>query len=183
MKLKLIASLVLLASALMHPLRADDKHAGSLRAFINHPASGGAPAISGTFDIQRFAASADRKTLNAIGVLSISDGVRTVVTTTAIPVMSISPQNPNAAVNTAAVAVASCPVPHLVLGPLNLNLLGLNVSLNQVILDITAIPGPGNLLGNLLCDIAGLLNPGGALPGALQGLVAALNNLLAALGL
>jgi hypothetical protein len=72
-----------------------------------------------------------------------------VVTTTAISVMSISPQNPNAAVNTAAVAVASCPILHLVLGPLN-HLLGLNVSLNQVILDITAIPGPGNLLGNLL---------------------------------
>jgi hypothetical protein len=176
----------------MYPLLADQKSnnnndnhqgAGSLRAFINQPASNGAPAINGTFDIKRFAASDDRKTLNAIGILSVTDGTRTVVTTTAIPVMSISPQNQNAAVNTATAAIASCPILHLVLGPLNLNLLGLNVTLNQVILDITAIPGPGNLLGNLLCDIAGLLNPGGALTGALQGLAAALNNLLAALGL
>jgi len=67
-----------------------------------------------------------------------------------------------------AAAASSCPVLHLLLGPLNLNLLGLNISLNQVVLDITAIPGPGNLLGNLLCDIAGLLNPGGTLAGALQ---------------
>lgn len=52
------------------------------------------------------------------------------------------------------VGISSCPILHLVLGPLNPNLLGLNVSLNQVILDITAIPGPGNLLGNLLYDIA-----------------------------
>ena len=40
---------------------------------------------------------------------------------------------------------------HLVLGPLDLNLLGLVVHLNQVVLDITAQSGPGNLLGNLLC--------------------------------
>jgi hypothetical protein len=30
-----------------------------------------------------------------------------------------------------------------------------------VILDITAERGPGNLLGNLLCAIAGLLDPPG----------------------
>ena len=35
---------------------------------------------------------------------------------------------------------------------------GLKVHLNQVILDITAQSGPGNLLGNLLCSVANLLN-------------------------
>jgi hypothetical protein len=59
---------------------------------------------------------------------------------------------------TAAAAAASCSVLHLVLGPLNLNLLGLAVHLNRVVLDITAIPGAGNLLGNLLCAVANLLN-------------------------
>ena len=53
------------------------------------------------------------------------------------------------------------------LGPLHLDLLGLVIDLNQVILNITAEPGPGNLLGNLLCAIVGLLDnpasPGGAL--------------------
>lgn len=57
---------------------------------------------------------------------------------------------------------AVCPVLHLVLGPLNLNLLGLHVHLNQVVLDITAVSGPGNLLGNLLCGVANLLNGTGA---------------------
>lgn len=53
---------------------------------------------------------------------------------------------------------AACSILHLNLGPLNLNLLGLHVHLNRVILNITAIPGAGNLLGNLLCAVANLLN-------------------------
>lgn len=55
-------------------------------------------------------------------------------------------------------AATSCPILHLVLGPLDLNLLGLKVHLNRVVLDITAQSGPGNLLGNLLCAVANLLN-------------------------
>ena len=52
------------------------------------------------------------------------------------------------------------------LGPLDLNLLGLVVHLNTVHLNITAVPGPGNLLGNLLCAVAGLLdNTGGGTAG------------------
>jgi hypothetical protein len=51
-----------------------------------------------------------------------------------------------------------CEILHLVLGPLDLNLLGLQIHLNQVVLDISAQPGPGNLLGNLLCTVANLLN-------------------------
>jgi hypothetical protein len=55
-------------------------------------------------------------------------------------------------------ARASCTILHLVLGPLNLNLLGLKVHLNKVVLDITAQSGSGNLLGNLLCAVAHLLD-------------------------
>ena len=60
-----------------------------------------------------------------------------------------------------AAAPAACNVLNLVLGPLNLNLLGLVVTLNEVHLNITAVPG--SLLGDLLCDISNLLNGGGAL--------------------
>ena len=50
------------------------------------------------------------------------------------------------------------------LGPLNLNILGLVVSIpNPIVLNITAVPGAGNLLGNLLCSVANLPNGGGAL--------------------
>jgi hypothetical protein len=59
--------------------------------------------------------------------------------------------------------VAACDILNLVLGPLHLDLLGLVVDLNQVILDITGQPGPGNLLGNLLCAITGLLDRTGSL--------------------
>ncbi|MFL5680530.1 MAG: hypothetical protein ACJ77B_08010 [Chloroflexota bacterium] len=63
----------------------------------------------------------------------------------------------------AAAAAAACPILNLVLGPLHLNLLGLVVDLNQVVLNITAVPGAGALLGNLLCAVAGLLDGGGPL--------------------
>jgi hypothetical protein len=55
-------------------------------------------------------------------------------------------------------ADGSCQILHLELGPLDLDLLGLQVHLDRVVLDITAQSGPGNLLGNLLCAIAGLLD-------------------------
>jgi hypothetical protein len=74
-----------------------------------------------------------------------------------------------------------CPILHLTLGPLDLNLLGLKVHLNQVVLDLTAISGPGNLLGNLLCAIAGLLDGTGTLS-QLNQLLAQLNALLGLLG-
>jgi hypothetical protein len=74
----------------------------------------------------------------------------------------------------------SCTILTLTLGPLDLNLLGLMVHLNQVVLNITAQPGPGNLLGNLLCSVANLLN-GGNLSNLLTQLTGLLNQILGAL--
>jgi hypothetical protein len=68
-----------------------------------------------------------------------------------------------------------CRVLTLTLGPLDLNLLGLRIQLNQVNLRITAIPG-GGLLGDLLCGLSNLLNPTGL---AGNNLAAVLNSLLA----
>jgi hypothetical protein len=73
----------------------------------------------------------------------------------------------------------TCEILHLTLGPLDLDLLGLVIHLDQVVLEIDAEQGPGNLLGNLLCAIAGLLDGPG---GALGGLAALLNRILAILG-
>ncbi|MDL4813711.1 hypothetical protein [Actinomadura opuntiae] len=80
-----------------------------------------------------------------------------------------------------ALPAATCPILHLTLGPLDLNLLGLKVHLDRVVLDITAVSGPGNLLGNLLCAIAGLLNGAGNITG-LPALIAQLNALLGLTG-
>lgn len=76
----------------------------------------------------------------------------------------------------------ACQILNLTLGPINLNLLGLVVRTNQINVRIDAVPGAGNLLGNLLCAITNLLNPTGALgqlTGAINNLAAALNALLA----
>lgn len=72
-------------------------------------------------------------------------------------------------------ASGTCQILHLDLGPLDLNLLGLQVHLNEVVLDITAQSGAGNLLGNLLCAVAHLLDNPASPAGGLSGL---LNNLL-----
>jgi hypothetical protein len=71
----------------------------------------------------------------------------------------------------------ACQILNLRLGPINLNLLGLRIATNTIRLRIEAIPGPGNLLGNLLCAIANLLNPSANTP--LSQLVQVLNALLA----
>ena len=55
---------------------------------------------------------------------------------------------------------SSCQILDLDLGPIFLDLLGLIVDLDEVNLEIRAERGPGNLLGNLLCAVAGLLDGG-----------------------
>ena len=77
-------------------------------------------------------------------------------------------------------ATAGCKILTLDLGPLNLDVLGLVIDLAPVSLDITAVPGPGNLLGNLLCAVAGLFDGPG---NALGGITALLNRILSGLGL
>lgn len=73
----------------------------------------------------------------------------------------------------------ACDILLLELGPINLELLGLVINVpNPIILEITAEPGPGNLLGNLLCTVAGLLDRGGPL----QGIARLLNRILSVLG-
>jgi len=71
----------------------------------------------------------------------------------------------------------ACTILNLTLGPINLNLLGLRVATNEIRLLVEAVPGAGNLLGNLLCAITNLLNPSANTP--LSQLVQVLNALLA----
>ena len=72
---------------------------------------------------------------------------------------------------------ATCDILHLELGPIDLNLLGLVVHVDKIVIDIDAQSGPGNLLGNLLCAIANLLNANGPL----SNLVTLLNQILGSL--
>jgi len=74
----------------------------------------------------------------------------------------------------------TCPILTLNIGAIHLDVLGLVVDLAPVNLAITAVSGAGNLLGNLLCAVANLLN-GGGLATAIQNLITQINAILAAL--
>jgi hypothetical protein len=115
-----------------------------------------------------------------MGVVHNDDGsTRTFGVMRKLRVKSINGE-PATTARTAA-AAAPCDVLNLVLGPLDLDLLGLQVHLDRVVLNIVAQSGAGNLLGNLLCAVAGLLD--GGLDGVLGRLVNLLNRILGRLGL
>lgn len=98
-----------------------------------------------------------------------------------IPIKKIGGQSVTSA--RMAAGAGACDILNLVLGPLDLNILGLEIRLQRVVLDIVAVAGAGNLLGNLLCAVAGLLDGGGLLSGLLGQLQTLLNQILGALNL
>jgi len=125
--------------------------------------------FAGTFALQSFTLVNGQ--LSAVGQLTgtltntVTGVVQNVSRTITLPVGSIS---------------GTCQILHLELGPLDLDLLGLQVHLDKVVLDITAQSGPGNLLGNLLCSVAHLLDSSGSGISLTQ-LVNQLNAILGAL--
>ena len=122
--------------------------------------------FAGEFLVQRFIRSGDQ--IVAVGSLT---GTFTDILGTVTQVTSQTIQAPVSAI------VGSCSILHLELGPLDLDLLGLQIHLDRIVLDITAQAGAGNLLGNLLCAITNLLNG----PGSLVAVVQLLNRILGAL--
>jgi hypothetical protein len=121
----------------------------------------------GTFTPSRFVTSNGQLAVvgTVTGTLTSATGVITPVSDTATSTI------------TQALAAGSCTILNLTLGPLHLDVLGLVIDLNQVHLTITAQQGPGNLLGNLLCAVANLLNGGNT-----GGLATLLNRILGLLG-
>jgi len=130
--------------------------------------------FTGTYTVKRFVSKGDA--VFAVGTLKGTlkgrqvrrTGVRMPVTNPAFGDVGLA----------RAAQGGTCRVLDLTLGPLDLNLLGLRVQLNQVHLQITAIrsgfPG-GGLLGDLLCAVSGLLAPqtpgGSALAQILNGIL------------
>ncbi len=139
---------------------------------VSGTAANGAP-FSGTMDIVGWTSGTDaagNPTTAAIGVLNGVLGGQPVTEQVVTWPLKLAGDPPG------------CQILNLDLGALNLNLLGLVVTLAPVHLNITAVPGAGNLLGNLLCAITNLLN-GGALGGILTTLLNNLTTTLAGLGL
>ena len=191
MKLKLsflAATLVVALSAIVAVATPSAQAAGA--GSIAVPAAGttttGLP-VTGTFTITSF--KKVDGVINAVGTFTGSvNGAAPVTTAASAPVTAINGTGVGGTSTTAAAAATgSCQILDLTLGPLHLDLLGLVVDLNQVHLNITAQQGSGNLLGNLLCAVAGLLDNtggggGGGLSGLLQGITNLLNQILGALG-
>ena len=128
----------------------------------------------GTLRVQEFILHEDR-TLSVRGLLSgtatTASGVtRTIegLSVTAPATLRGGKEQANSSASAAGLSLqqapgtASCQILFLDLGPLFLDVLGLTVDLNEVVLDITAVAGAGNLLGNLLCAIVHLLDGPGA---------------------
>ena len=146
---------------------------GTISAPITAAQSAG--ALNGVFQITKFTTDAGQLVANGTFTGTYTDPVTGLTRTITSDASSV--------VTNAAGAGGGCQVLDLVLGPLHLDLLGLNVDLNQVHLNITAQPGPGNLLGNLLCSVSHLLDNtgGGGQSGAIQNLLNILNGLLGGL--
>jgi len=121
--------------------------------------------------------SPDTPIATVLGGMSVSDRDRVLNGLT-----SVLDQVFDRLVSNNANIAATCQVLSLSLGPLDLNLLGLRVELNDcaagpVTVDITAIPG-GGLLGDLLCGLSG---GGSGLSTAFQRLLFQISLLLGAL--
>ena len=153
----------------------------------------GGPTVAnfaGTFSVTKFAVDETSRELMVSGILN---GTVTYVDNTIAPktVTNLAVTFPATLAKGGDVAsansiyhmatAATCGILLLNLGPLHLDLLGLVIDLNQVILDITAQTGAGNLLGNLLCALVGIFDIPGALAGIIQ-LLDSINNLLSGIG-
>lgn len=127
---------------------------------------GGLGAVTGTFTPSKFTTKQGQVLATGILTSTLTDSLGvdlgTVQKTVSMPVLLPETAAANKAAPNA--ALITCDVLNLVLGPLHLDLLGLVVDLNRVVLDIVAQSGAGNLLGNLLCAITNLLNGGLGLP-------------------
>jgi hypothetical protein len=189
-----LAMLLTLGSSFATTVSAKDKTTpGTLSVPVSAAVTGISPAtgqpltagrFQGTATITQFASSGGQ--LVAIGTLTgvVTDGdavVDSIVSNFSAPVTSPSPAATGgaAAPAVAPVAATSCGILNLQIGPIHLDLLGLVLDTNQIVVNLTAVPGAGNLLGNLLCSVTNLLN--GGLSNQLATIVNLLNQILAAL--
>lgn len=129
--------------------------------------AGGTGSFEGTFKLMEFAVSGDQLVARGyvMGTLTDSTGkaIGSVAKAAALPVAISQTSALRTPGRLSAQTDAVCDILDLQLGPLHLDLLGLVVDLNQVVLNIDAETGSGNLLGNLLCSVVSLLDGAGAL--------------------
>ena len=149
---------------------------------IVHGVAADGTKLTGTFKLKRFREG--NQVLYAVGTLTGILGEKLLKQNVSLPVTGASQESPTADRTMQQLAPVptpgACDILTLNLGPLDLDLLGLRVALDPINLLIEAIPGAGNLLGNLLCGVAGLLDGplGGGLGNLVRNLLDAIANLL-----
>ena len=141
----MLACAMMVAAA---PYAAAQTPSNSAGSSMTLPVVGSGPlgTFAGNFQLQKFVSRDGAVYASGIlsGTVSNATGVvGTVARTIQLPV---------------AIGETTCDILHLDLGPLSIDLLGLQIDLSRIVLDITAQAGAGNLLGNLLCGVANLLN-------------------------
>jgi len=163
--LTVLALIVCLATLAPHATAAPPSNSGIAIPVSGTGSFNGAPGtFSGALHLTGFSVQNGQLIASGLlsGIITTASGATSVLANVTAAVTSPSGN--------------TCNILHLVLGPINLNLLGLTVTTNQIVLDITAQSGPGNLLGNLLCDVSNLLN------NPTQTLADTLNHILSSLG-
>jgi hypothetical protein len=165
--MKTLLGLLILVSLVAMPVAAQNTGGGLNLPVVGSVTGDAVGTITGNFNLQRFALQNGQ--LVAIGTFTgtVRDASGNILRSVVAAVAAAVAQGPNQ---------PSCQILDLNIGPINLDLLGLVVTTDPINLNITAQPGAGNLLGNLLCSVANLLN------NPSQQLVSLLNNLLRVIG-
>jgi hypothetical protein len=129
--------------------------------------------IGGTISVTRIDYNQVTGTLEVDGTFTyLNNGVSVTQAFRDIPATLVRGGAPTAPV---------CDILILDIGRITLDLLGLVVDIAPISIDITAVSGPGNLLGNLLCALVGILD-GPRLGGFLGAITNLLNQINAILG-
>ena len=136
--------------------------------------------FTGTYTIQRFATKGGK--VYAVGKVKGRLKGKSVTKRNVFAPVSIARQGAQASQVPPAPIPPSpnaCQILRLDVGPIFLDLLGLRVRTLPINALIEGVRGPGNLLGNLLCAITGILDPQAATPAAPSQLAQVLSALLA----
>jgi hypothetical protein len=188
----LMAGGTVAASAVAAPGGAAHGSSYSLHTIQVHGAAKGGKKFTGSYAIQHFTVRNNK--VYAVGTLTGTlKGRHVSRSNVQLPAKLVAPSSTQTShKSTRQAAGGSCTILHLVLGPINLDLLGLNVTLGggtvtpgspatqPITLNITGDPN-GGLLGSLLCGLDNAIGGSGGTGGILSQLSTQLNQLASTL--
>lgn len=172
-RLTLILTLVSVVGLLTAPAVAAARPSQPATTDLNDLPVTGTLADGGTFT-----GLLDITSLEVVDGVLTASGTLTGTATQGTVVTQITQQFTDVALGILDTGGAVCDILQLDIGPIDLDLLGLVVNLSPISLNVDAVPGAGNLLGNLLCAVAGLLDGPAPLGNLLNNLLGILNGLL-----